>query len=364
MAKDKKTQEDAEILVEEVKTEGKEKSKKELKKEAQEAKKAEKAAKKAAKKGDKKAKFGYNRHGEEIPFLESRIWKLFNQKLNGIGASVVIVGALFKIMHFPGAGPMLTAGLLIEAAIFFVGAFEPMHDEVDWTILYPQLDLHRYKPEENELPAVAGQVGTGSSATNALDQALESAEINPEMLEKLKVGMEKLSNTANNLGDISNAKEAINSFSENMNMASISAMGLDEALKEDIKSHELFNKSFNHVSDKIDNLANAYEEVTYEFTNNLKETSQAAYKLGQSFDSNADANYNLLYSMNSTAESFNASAEKMQSSIQAMEVLDKYKDVINDNIEHFQSEIDTLQNNLGTINTIYTNMLAAMKGEK
>jgi gliding motility-associated protein GldL len=54
-------------------------------------------------------------------------------KLYGLGASVVIVGALFKIMHWPGAGIMLTAGLLTEAVIFFFSAFEPLHEELDWT---------------------------------------------------------------------------------------------------------------------------------------------------------------------------------------------------------------------------------------
>jgi hypothetical protein len=70
---------------------------------------------------------------------QSHAWKNFMAKLYGIGASVVIVGALFKIMHWPGAGPMLIAGLGTEAIIFFFSAFEPLHEELDWTLVYPQL---------------------------------------------------------------------------------------------------------------------------------------------------------------------------------------------------------------------------------
>src|SRR5512137_845716 len=71
--------------------------------------------------------------------VQSSGWKSFMAKLYGIGAAVVIVGALFKIMHWPGAGPMLTVGLSTEAIIFFFSAFEPLHEELDWTLVYPEL---------------------------------------------------------------------------------------------------------------------------------------------------------------------------------------------------------------------------------
>ena len=69
--------------------------------------------------------------------VQSSGYKNFMAKLYGIGASVVIVGALFKIQHWNGAGLMLTVGLFTEAIIFFFSAFEPLHEEVDWTLVYP-----------------------------------------------------------------------------------------------------------------------------------------------------------------------------------------------------------------------------------
>ena len=71
--------------------------------------------------------------------VQSSGWKNFMAKLYGIGAAVVIIGALFKIMHWPGASAMLTVGLGTEAIIFFFSAFEPLHEELDWTLVYPEL---------------------------------------------------------------------------------------------------------------------------------------------------------------------------------------------------------------------------------
>src|SRR5664279_4468221 len=71
--------------------------------------------------------------------VQSSGWKNFIAKLYGLGASVVIIGALFKIQHWAFAGTMLTIGLLTEAVIFFFSAFEPLHEEIDWSLVYPEL---------------------------------------------------------------------------------------------------------------------------------------------------------------------------------------------------------------------------------
>ena len=72
-------------------------------------------------------------------FTSGKAFKKLMAKLYGWGASVVIVGALFKIQHWEGAGLMLTVGLMTEAVIFFFSAFEPPHEDVDWSLVYPEL---------------------------------------------------------------------------------------------------------------------------------------------------------------------------------------------------------------------------------
>ncbi len=74
-----------------------------------------------------------------IDALQSKKGKVFMGYLYGWGAAVVIVGAMFKIQHWPGASPMLVAGLSIEAVIFFFSAFEPIHEVYKWELVYPVL---------------------------------------------------------------------------------------------------------------------------------------------------------------------------------------------------------------------------------
>jgi len=72
-------------------------------------------------------------------FVKRRGFRQFMAKLYGLGASVVILGALFKINHYPGADIMLVIGLSTEAIIFFFSAFEPPYVEPDWSPVYPEL---------------------------------------------------------------------------------------------------------------------------------------------------------------------------------------------------------------------------------
>ncbi|MEZ7942001.1 MAG: gliding motility protein GldL, partial [Flavobacteriales bacterium] len=109
-------------------------------------------------------------------------------KLYGIGAAVVIVGAMFKIQHWPFAGPMLVCGLTVEAIIFFFSAFEPPHEDPDWTLVYPEL--------------ASGEKDTsngGKRITEQLDDMLLEAKIEPSLIQSLGDGMRSLSTQAKDL---------------------------------------------------------------------------------------------------------------------------------------------------------------------
>ena len=112
-------------------------------------------------------------------------WKSFMAKLYGFGAAIVIIGAMFKIMHWPGAGPMLVVGLTTEAVIFFFSAFEPPHEEVDWSLVYPEL-AGMHGEEADKLIEDKG------SLTEQLDTMLEDAKIGPELIASLGDGIRNL----------------------------------------------------------------------------------------------------------------------------------------------------------------------------
>lgn len=111
--------------------------------------------------------------------------------LYGWGASLVILGALFKINHYPGANVMLILGMGVEALIFFFSAFEPIHEEVDWTLVYPELagmgHTEGYKQRSSEEERILSE---------KLDNLLKAAHIDAELIESLSTGLNKLNVTA------------------------------------------------------------------------------------------------------------------------------------------------------------------------
>ena len=101
---------------------------------------------------------------------------LFNTimpKVYGIGAAVVIVGAMFKILHLPGSAIMLGVGLTVEAVIFFLSAFEPPHPDPEWSKVYPELALDYDGPVSQKRATAPAAVSTGISAQ--MDKVMEDA---------------------------------------------------------------------------------------------------------------------------------------------------------------------------------------------
>ena len=72
----------------------------------------------------------------------------------GLGASIVILGALFKILHWEigplNGGILLAVGLITEAIIFAISAFEPVDDDLDWSLVYPELAGGQSKGKKKE----------------------------------------------------------------------------------------------------------------------------------------------------------------------------------------------------------------------
>ena len=142
-------------------------------------------------------------------FFESKKFKTTMNFVYGIGAAVVIVGALFKILHLKGADIMLSVGLLTEAGIFVISAFEPVHMDPDWSLVYPE--LAGAEPSE-------GKKKTGS-VSQQLDSMLSQAKIGPELIESLGNGLTSLSNNVKDMGTLSNAAVATTEYAESASKA-------------------------------------------------------------------------------------------------------------------------------------------------
>jgi gliding motility-associated protein GldL len=131
--------------------------------------------------------------------------------LYGLGAAIVIMGALFKIIHLKFADEMLILGLTTEAVIFAVSAFIPSGKDYEWELVYPELD---YESDYNN----KGPKGTGTP-TQELDRMLEEAKIGPELLDSLSAGMRRLSDTAASLNSATDAAGATASYSQQLGAA-------------------------------------------------------------------------------------------------------------------------------------------------
>ena len=169
---------------------------------------------------------------------ESRGYKNFMAKLYGIGASVVMIGALLKLTHAAPFGwtwapnVMLTVGLVTEAIIFFFSAFEPLHVEPDWSLVYPEMwDLYHGNGVKPNKPAAGAKnkiSDNNDPISSKLDEMFEKANINAVTLERLSQGLNKLGENAGKIADVSEAVSATSNYTKAMNKASESVMALDE----------------------------------------------------------------------------------------------------------------------------------------
>jgi len=145
--------------------------------------------------------------------VNGKRFKNFMAKLYGFGASIVILGAMFKIMHWEGANYMLVIGLTTEAVIFFFSAFEKPATEYDWSLVYPEL--------------ATGEGDRSLSVTEQLDNALENGGIDSELIARLGEGMRSLSETAGALSGTVDAAGATAKYSEQLNSAATNMESLN-----------------------------------------------------------------------------------------------------------------------------------------
>ena len=193
---------------------------------------------------------------------ESKGYKNFMAKLYGIGASVVMIGALFKLTHvdFYNLGLpniMLTLGLVTEAIIFLFSAFEPLHVEPDWSLVYPELwDLyHGDGSSKAEKPAAGAKTNTNTSngdiITNKLNEMFEKANINSVTMERLSAGLNKLGENASKIADVTDAVTATNNYTKAMAKASETVNALDEQMTKSATGTAVYNDTNRKLNDSM-----------------------------------------------------------------------------------------------------------------
>lgn len=197
--------------------------------------------------------------------LQSRKGKVVMGYVYGWGAAVVLIGALFKLTHWlPGqaANIMLAAGLTVEALIFILSSFEAPHMEPDWSLVYPEL------AEDGERPASERKArNTNATASTQLDEMFAKANINEQVLERLGAGINKLSENAAQMAEISNAVAATSDYAKAMKKAAEAVGTLEIQLQNSaifVETNNKLNKTMSEYIEKVNASATSTEVLNHQ----------------------------------------------------------------------------------------------------
>jgi hypothetical protein len=296
----------------------------------------------------------------------SSTWKKFMAKLYGWGASIVIIGALFKIQHWKFSGLFLTIGLLTEAVIFFFSAFEPLHEELDWTLVYPELAGMSEQDEIEEMKEVG--VGFGGRPIERIETLLGDASLNEDTLKNIGTGLQKLNLAASGIAEISDATSATQEFLKNIKAAAGSVGNMNETYGSTVQSIKdsagvlatAYLASAEQVAQSGTEVAGSYQKIA----DTLKGEHEIISQNGRTHEQHLEALNKNLSALNAVYElqvkegsDHLKGTQKVYSGIEDM--ISKLKDSI-DETSRYKEEVVKLRDNLSSLNNIYGNMLSAM----
>lgn len=161
--------------------------------------------------------------------------KLMNMAY-GLGASVVIIGALFKILHweigFLTGGMLLAIGLITEALIFAISAFEPVDDEYDWSLVYPELNGGEAAPRAT----AANDEEVGGMLSRKLDELLKEANIDAELFDSLGNSIRNFEGAAKGIAPTADAINHTQKYSQELSLAAEQMESLNSLYKVQLES--------------------------------------------------------------------------------------------------------------------------------
>jgi gliding motility-associated protein GldL len=263
----------------------------------------------------------------------SFFWDKFIPFFYSIGAAVVIVGALGKIMHYSWAGILLPVGLGTEALIFVIYALQTFlrpESSYQWEKVYPELS-DDFKGELPTKSMHAAPAGLGLTAK--MDDMMANAKITPDIFDGLKSSFQSLSSTVNNMGEIANATVATNEYSSKVREA---AGKITE-----------MNGSLGTAFSSLSTISDASKDAQ-EYRSQFQKIAQNMGALNAVYELELQDTNKHLKSMNSFYSNLSSAMQDMS-------------DAKNDT-QQFKSELGKLTTNIASLNNVYGSMLSAMKG--
>ena len=204
----------------------------------------------------------------------SKVTKTIFQYAYGIGASIVIVGALAKILHADIMGisgsVLLAIGMGTEAVIFFMSAFEPVEEELDWSLVYPE--LKGGEPVSRQVQAVAQQVNPveekalKESLSEKLDAILAEANIDANLMRSLGKSIENFAEASKEIAPVAGTMVATHKYGEELSEAASNLESLNSLYKLQLERTERQVSAQAGIADNLDSL----NQQMLSFKDNLK----------------------------------------------------------------------------------------------
>lgn len=266
--------------------------------------------------------------------FESKKGKKQMNYIYSFGAAVVIIGALFKILHLPGGDGVIGAGLLTEALIFIVSAFEPVHMDLQWDRVYPEL-------AEDADPKMFAKTNKTESKdvevafSEKLDKLFKDAKLDSDKIERLGEGIERFSTATAGLVSVVDANSNAQSYSDQLAIAA------------------------NHMS-TINNYYSAHAAQTEsqgEISKSFMQAAESSAKYGEELSQAAEQ----VHSMN---KMYSEQIKNMNEQVAASGQMVENISVSVADAKQMHVQVKELTDNLSSLNNVYGGMLSAMNFNK
>lgn len=207
--------------------------------------------------------------------LQPKAFDKFIAQLYGWGASIVIIGALFKILHFEigilTGGVMLTIGLCTEAFIFAVSAFEPIMPKYRWEKAYPELGMIDGQAQGRGLAGGTGksqmEEEIEASLSKKLDEMLKDAKIDGELMESLGTSIKSFEGAAKGLAPTTEAMAAQSKYSEEMTLAAAQMESLNNLYRVQLESSSRQAEANEAIANNAKDLQTQMQSLTTNISN-------------------------------------------------------------------------------------------------
>ena len=176
----------------------------------------------------------------------------------GMGAAVVIIGALFKLMHWPGASAMLIIGLGTEALIFGLSAFDPVDTELDWSLVYPELAGGQAKAKDKKEDPKDAQ----GLLSQKLDNMLKEAKIDGELMASLGNSIKNFEGAAKAISPTVDSVASTKKYAEGMTRAAEQLQTLNGLYQVQLQSAERNAKINEEVAENNLKLKDQMQSLT------------------------------------------------------------------------------------------------------